>query len=214
MGFFEYLANSWDVILEQGIEHVRIVGISILLATAIGVGLAVLTYRSPRARNIVLRITGIFLTIPSLALYALLLPLSGLRPRTVIIALTMYALLPIVRNTVTGLLGVDQAIVESAQGMGMGKWRRLLRIELPLAWPVIITGIRISTLIIIGIAALGAIINGPGLGDLIFEGLGRAGTPFALNFALGGFLGVVIVGALFDAGYALLSRLTTPKGMR
>lgn len=185
-----------------------------IIATLVGVGLGMITYRRPVPRDVVIRTTGLFLTVPSLAAYAILLQVFGLGWRPVLFALSVYALLPIVRNTVTGLLGVDPAIVESAAGMGMSRGQRLFRIELPLAWPVIITGIRVSTMIIIGIAALGAIVNGPGLGELIFDGLNRAGTAFAVNFALAGTLGVVVLGSLFDAGFALLSRLTTSRGIR
>ncbi|MGH8896358.1 MAG: ABC transporter permease [Egibacteraceae bacterium] len=216
MSFWEYLVRNWDDVLILTRDHAVVVATSIVTATVIGVGLGVLTYRNRSARELVLRITGVFLTIPSLALYALLItvPFLGIGAKPVVVALTMYALLPIIRNTVTGLLGVDSAIVESARGMGMGRWQRLVRIELPLAWPVIITGIRVSTLLIIGIAALGAIVNGPGLGDLIFRGLSSAGRPFALNFALAGFLGVVVLAAVFDALFFLLSRLTTSRGVR
>jgi len=154
VGFWDYLQRNWDDVLELMLEHAIIVGASIMVASIVGVGLGVLTYRSRAAREAALRVTGVFLTIPSLALYALLvsIPFLGIGAKPVGVALTLYALLPILRNTVTGLLGVDPAIVESAQGMGMSRWQRILRIELPLAWPVIITGIRVSTLIIIGIA--------------------------------------------------------------
>src|SRR5699024_1591725 len=136
------------------------------IASILGIGLGIGSYRNPSVRDGILRVTGLFLTIPSLALYALLITLPGMGfgAQPVVIALTMYALMPIVRNTVTGLLGVDAAIVESAQGMGMSRRQVLRRIELPLAWPVIVTGVRVSTLIVIGIAALGSIVNGPGLG--------------------------------------------------
>lgn len=215
-GFPTYLASNWDAVLDLAIAHAIVVAIAIAIAAVIGVGLGVLTYRSPPARDLALRVTGLFLTIPSLALYALLItvPGMGFGAKPVIVALVMYALLPIVRNTVTGLLGVDASIVESALGMGMTRWGRLLRIELPLAWPVVLTGIRVSTLIIIGIAALGAIVNGPGLGELIFDGLGRIGTPFAVPIALSGFLGVVVLGILFDVAFNILYRLTTPRGVR
>ncbi|MGH8903026.1 MAG: ABC transporter permease, partial [Egibacteraceae bacterium] len=148
--------------------------------------------------------------------YALLVgvPGLGIGAKPVLVALTLYALLPIVRNTVTGLLSVDPAVVESAQGMGMGRLECLLRIELPLAWPVVITGLRISTMILLGVAALGAIVNGPGLGELIFNGLRRIGTPAAVPLAAAGTLGVVVLAALFDALFAVLFRLTTSRGIR
>jgi osmoprotectant transport system permease protein len=126
----------------------------------------------------------------------------------------MYALLPIVRNTIVGLRAVDPAVVESAEGMGMGRVHRLLRVELPLAWPVIITGMRVSTIIIVGIAAIGAYILGPGLGNDIFSGLARFGSPAALNLVLGGMFGVMVLAVLFDAFYVILSSLTTPRGLR
>lgn len=215
-GFPTYLANNWDNVLELAIAHAIVVAIAIAIAAVVGVGLGVLTYRKPRARDLALRVTGLFLTIPSLALYALLITIPGMGfgAKPVTVALVLYALLPIVRNTVTGLQGVDPAIVESALGMGMTQRERLRRIELPLAWPVVLTGIRVSTLIIIGIAALGAIVNGPGLGELILDGLGRVGTPFAVPIALSGFLGVIVLGIVFDVFFNILYRLTTSRGVR
>lgn len=215
-GLMEYLRANWPTVLDHTLAHATIVLLAVGVAGVIGVGLGVLTYRHRRARELALRFTGVILTIPSLALYAILItiPFLGIGAKSVVVALTLYSLMPIVRNTVTGLLGVDAAIVESAQGMGMGRWQRLWRIELPLAWPVVLTGLRVSTLIIVGIAALGAIINGPGLGQLIFRGLSSAGRPFALPIALAGFLGVVVLAAVLDAVFNLVSRLTTPRGIR
>lgn len=171
-------------------------------------------YRRPRAAQLALAVTGVILTIPSLALFGILIPFVGIGYQPTVIALILYALLPILRNTVTGLRGVDPAVLDSARGMGMGRWRRLLRIELPLAWPVIIAGIRVSTLLIVGITAIAAIVNGPGLGDDIFSGLARIGGANALNLVLGGMLGIVVLALLFDAGLALVGRFTTPRGIR
>jgi osmoprotectant transport system permease protein len=119
-----------------------------------------------------------------------------------------------VRNTVTGLNGVDAAVVESAQGVGMGRWRRLWSIELPLAWPVVLTGVRVSAVLLVGVAALGPIVGGPGLGELIFSGLRVITSPNAVNLALMGTLGVVLVGMFLDAAFLLLSRGTTSRGLR
>jgi osmoprotectant transport system permease protein len=215
-GLWTYLENNWETVLRLTLEHAAVVLVSVIVATIIGVGLGVLTYRNRPARETVLRITGLLLTIPSLALYAILItiPWLGIGTTSVVVALTLYSLMPIVRNTVTGLLGVDPAIVESAQGMGMARWQRLWRIELPMAWPVVLTGIRLSTLIVVGIATLGAIINGPGLGELVFRGLSSAGRPFALPIALAGFVGVILLAALLDALFNLVSRLTTSRGLR
>lgn len=211
-----YLEFRWEHILELAIEHVLLVVISVALATVIGIGLGVATYRNQRARDLVLAVTGTFLTIPSLALFSLFItiPVLGLGARSVVVGLAMYGLLPIVRNTVVGLREVDPAVVESAMGMGMGRSARLLRIELPLAWPVILTGMRVSTLLLVGIAAIGAYINGPGLGQDIFSGLAHIGGASALNEVLGGTLGIVILAVLFDLVYVLISVLTIPKGIR
>jgi len=214
VSFWEYLGDNWDRLKDLLIEHAQIVLMSIAIAVVVGVGLGVLTYRSERPRLVVLAITGVFLTIPSFALFGLLISPLGLGTTPAVVALVMYALLPIVRNTITGLREVDPAVVESAQGMGMGRWRRLARIELPLAWPVIITGVRVSTQILVGIAAIAAVINGPGLGKEIFRALARVGTPTALNQALAAVLGIVILGLLLDIGYLLLARLTTSRGIR
>jgi len=127
MSFFDYLSARRDHLIELGLEHIQVVALSIAIATAIAVTLGVLVYRRPRQAQIVLAVTGMFLTIPSYALFGLFIPLVGLGWQPTVLALVMYALLPIVRNTITGLHGVDQAVIESAQGMGMGPWRRRWR---------------------------------------------------------------------------------------
>ena len=212
--FVDYLDYRRDHILDLAIAHARIVVIAILLATALSILLALLVYRSNRTAAVLLGIQGASLTVPSLALFGLLIPIFGLGFRPVLVALVVYALLPITRNAVTGLRGVDSAITESAQGMGMNRLQRLLRIEIPLAWPVILTGVRVSPVMVIGIAAIGAYVNGPGLGEDIFAGLSVIGTPTALHLTLGGMLGVVVLALLFDAFYLLVGRLTTSRGIR
>jgi osmoprotectant transport system permease protein len=214
MSFLDFLGSRWDDVLELAVQHALVTVVSILIATVIGIGLGVATYHRDRPRQVVIAVTSVFLTIPSLALFGLFISFFGLGARPVVIALVMYSLLPIVANTIVGLRGVDPAVVEAAQGMGMGRTLRLLRIELPLAWPVILTGMRVSTLLILGIAAIGAYINGPGLGNLIFNGLARIGSPVAVNLVLAGILGVVVLAILFDLLYVLLSKLTTSRGIR
>jgi osmoprotectant transport system permease protein len=221
MGFFDYLrdvpsylADNWRELLDLTIEHAQVVLVAMLVATVIGVGLGFLTYRRPPAARAVLTVTGTFLTIPSFALFGLFIPLLGLGYRPTVVALVMYALLPIVRNTITGLLSVDPAITESALGMGLSRWKRMLRVELPLAWPVIITGVRVATLITVGIAAIAAIVNGPGLGGPIFQGLRATGTQRGFNLAFSGTLGVVLLALAFDTAFLVIGRLTTSKGLR
>ncbi len=214
MDFFEFLVSRSDDMLTLGLAHAAVVGASVLLATVIGVSLGVATYQRERPREGVLAVTGAFLTVPSFALFILLLGPLGLGWQPVVVALTMYGLMPIVRNTVTGLREVDPAAVESAMGMGLGRRQRLLRIELPLAWPVIITGVRVTTLVLLGIAAIGAIVNGPGYGEFIFSGLARVGTPVAVNLVLAGTLGVIVLAVLFDVLFHAARRLTTSQGIR
>jgi osmoprotectant transport system permease protein len=214
VGFFEYLAYSWDHVLELAIGHAIVVAISLAIAVVIAVSLGVLVYRRERTANALLAVTSTFLTIPSLALFGIFIPIFGLGYKPAVVALVMYALLPILRNTVTGLRSVDPAIAESAQGMGMNARQRLLRIELPLAWPVIIAGVRVSTMLLMGIAAIAAVVNGPGLGDDIFAGLARIGGANALNLVLGGTLGIIVLALLFDTFFNLLGRLTTSRGIR
>ena len=214
MEFLEFLVRRSDDMLEAGVEHVLVVGVSVLMATTIGVALGVASYRTERPRELVLAVTGAFLTVPSFALFILLISPLGLGARPVIVALTLYGLLPVVRNTITGLREVDPAIVESAQGMGMSRSQRLLRIELPLAWPVILAGVRVTTLVLVGIATIGAIVLGPGYGELIFTGLARVGTPVAVNLVLAGMVGVIVVAILFDVAFNLLGRVTTSRGIR
>jgi osmoprotectant transport system permease protein len=212
--FLQYLELRWEHLLELTLDHAEVVLFALAIAAVIAVGLGVATYRRPKWANAVLAVCGIFLTIPSFALLAILIPIFGLGFQPTVVALVMYALLPIVRNTITGLRAVDPAVVESARGMGMSPTKRLLRIELPLAWPIILTGLRVSTIMLIGIAAIAAAVNGPGLGQDIFAGLARIGSAAAPNLVLGGTLGVIVLALLADAFFLLVGRLTTSKGIR
>ncbi len=213
MNFFEYLLDNWDTLLELSIVHAQVVLLSLFIATVLGVSIGVLVYRRERLAQVALAITSTMLTIPSFALFGILITFLGLGWTPTVVALTNYALLPILRNTITGLRSVDPAITESAKGMGYSATQRLLKIELPLAWPVIITGLRVSALLILGIAAIAAYVNGPGLGELIFQGLARIGGAGATNQAALGTLGVVLLALLFEVFFSVLGRLTTSRGI-
>lgn len=213
MDFFAYLADNTDRMLALGVEHLLLVLPPLGIGTLVGVALGIATYRRPRAAALAQRGTGLLLVIPSLAMYVLLLPFFGLSG-SVVVALTLYSLLAITRNTIVGLRGVDPAIVESARGMGLGRTRALLRVELPLAWPVVMAGVRVSGVLLVNIAALATIVGAGGYGELIFAGLRTITGPNALNLALAGTLGVVLVGLLLDGAFLTFSRLTTAKGVR
>jgi osmoprotectant transport system permease protein len=212
--FLDYITLSWDHVLELAIGHAIVVAIALVIDIVVGVSLGVLVYRRENAANVALAITSTFLTIPSFALFGLFIPIFGLGYLPAVAALVLYGLLPILRNTIAGLRSVDPAVAESAQGMGMNARQRLLRIELPLAWPVIIAGVRVSTMLLMGIAAIAAIVGGPGLGEDIFSGLARVGSVTALDLVLGGILGIVVLALLFDTFFNVLGKLTTSRGIR
>ncbi|GAB3300526.1 ABC transporter permease [Parasphingorhabdus pacifica] len=213
MTFLEYFAGNWPEVLDATIAHAVLVIEGLGLAVLIGVPIAVLTYRTGAPRAVVLGLAGLLLTIPSYALFGLLIAPLGLGAAPSVVALTMYALLPVVRNSVVGLRDVDPAVVETARGMGMNRLRLLTSVEFPLAWPVVITGLRVATQLLLGIAAIAAAVNGPGLGNLILDGLAKAGTPFAIYLTIEGAAAIVLLAVLFDAMFAVLNRLTTSRGL-
>ncbi len=213
-GLFTFWSRRWDDILELAVQHIAVVALSVLLATVIGVLIGIAVWNRPVPRSLTIAAAGVALTIPSLALLALITPLFGLGWTPTVISLIFYSLLPIVRNTAVGLREVSPAIMESAKGMGMSPAKILFTIQLPIAWPIILTGVRVAAQLTIGIAAIAAYVAGPGLGQLIFQGLSSLGSKNALNFALSGTLGVVVLALLVDGAFVLITRLTTSRGLR
>ena len=213
-GLFTFWSRRWDDILELALQHIAVVALSVLLATVIGVLIGIAVWNRPVPRSLTIAAAGVALTIPSLALLALITPVFGLGWTPTVISLIFYSLLPIVRNTAVGLREVSPAIMESAKGMGMSPAKILFTIPLPIAWPIILTGVRVAAQLTIGIAAIAAYVAGPGLGQLIFQGLSSLGSKNALNFALSGTLGVVILALLVDGAFVLITRLTTSRGLR
>lgn len=214
MTFLEYLERNYDNLIELSLEHIQLVLIAMGIAIVVGIPLGVIGQRNRLLRSPILSVTSFFLTIPSLALFAIFIPLVGIGAAPAIAGLTLYALLPIVSNTVAGLASVDRAIIQASRGMGMGSFRRLAQVEIPLAWPVILTGVRVSTQVVVGIAAIAVFVGGPGLGNEIFRGVRSTGSPNAPNLIYGGTLAIVILALLFDAVFVLISRLTTSRGIR
>jgi len=202
--------NFWTFISQNKLEiatltgeHLWIVGISTLLAVAIGVPLGILITRKPALRKPVIAAANIIQTIPSLALFGFLLPAPWFGERAgrlAILALTLYALLPMIRNTYAGITGLDRAIVEAARGMGLTDWQLLYKVELPLAASVILAGIRIAVVISIGLATIAAAIGAGGLGELIFRGLAMVNNAVilagAIPAALMALLADVLIGRL------------------
>ena len=212
--WWAFVSTRWDQVQTGLAEHtvyvVTVLGFASLIAVVIGVT----TRRNPLAKELSLAITSVFLTIPSLALFTIFIPLVGLGFAPSFIALLMYSLLPILRNTIAGLEGIDQSVLEAAKGMGLTPSQVLLRAQLPLAWPVIITGIRISAMLIVGVAALATLVAGGGLGDFIKSGLARIPLPNSLEAIWTGTILCLLLALVIDIVLQLVKRATISKGIR
>ncbi len=209
----EFLRSNWSDILAHIAQHVWLVFISIAIAVAIGLPLGILITRRKRLRAPVLGIANVMQTIPSLALFGFLIPLpfiGGIGPRTAIVALVFYALLPIIRNTVTGIVGVDANVREAAVAMGMTDRQVLFQVELPLALSVILTGVRVAVVITIGVAIIAAAVGAGGLGEYIFRGL-RVNDDRLL---LAGAVPSALMALAADFGFTLIERRFDPSVSR
>ncbi len=214
--FWRYVTEreGWAEVLGVVREHAQLVLTSMAAAVVVGLALGISIHRVPRARSAVLGVAGVFLTIPSLALFSVFIPIVGIGDRGPLIALFMYSLLPIVRNTVTGLEEVDRAVVESAKGMGLSPLQRLVRVEFPLAWPVVLTGIRVATLLNTGIAAIAVLVGGSGLGRYIQDGLTRYPLPNSTEAMWVGVVFTIALALALDLLFAVLRKVTTSKGLQ
>jgi osmoprotectant transport system permease protein len=187
LNFLEFIVQHRQETLQLVIQHVALVGISMALAVVMGIPLGILATRRARLGRWVLAGANIIQTVPSLALFGFLVPvpvIGGIGSTTAIVALTLYALLPIVRNTYVGITGVDRSIVEAARGMGMTDGQLLRRVEIPLALSVILAGVRVATVISVGIATIAAAIGAGGLGVYIFRGLAMVNNQVILAGAV------------------------------
>lgn len=188
-------------------EHVVLVATALVLALAVALPLGVLAARRPRVGDAILAVLAVVYTIPSLALLALLVALFGLGTPTAIAALVAYAQLMLVRNVVTGLRGIPAAVLDAADGLGLTARQRLLRIELPLALPVILAGVRIATVALIALATVAAWIDAGGLGALIFEGLHQDDPPKIVA----GSVAAIALALIADAGLRRVERLAAQR---
>ncbi len=187
MSLLEYFLRHQREILQATAEHVWLVGVTMVLSVAIGVPLGVLVTRRPWLSKPILGGANIAETIPSLALFGFLLPvpwLGGRADRLAIAALTLYALLPIIRNTSAGIAGVDAAVREAARGMGMTERQILFQVELPLSLSTVLAGVRVATVLTIGIATIAAAVGAGGLGEFIFRGLAMVNNQLILAGAI------------------------------
>jgi osmoprotectant transport system permease protein len=187
MNWFDFMFLNRSEVLERSLEHMELVGASMAIALVIGLPLGIALLRRPVLQRWVLSAANIVQTIPSLALFGFLIPvpwIGGVGSGTAIVALALYALLPILRNTCTGIAGVDASVVESARGMGMTSRQVLWQVQLPLAAPVLLAGIRVATVISIGVTTIAAAIGAGGLGVFIFRGVAMVNNQVILAGAI------------------------------
>ena len=210
MNFFRFMMQNRGQVLELTGEHLWLVGVSTLLAVFVGLPLGIMIARWPRWNKPVLAGANIIQTIPSLALFGFLLPVPWLGARVdrlAILALTLYALLPVIRNTYTGIRGVDPAVVEAGRGMGMTDRQLLLQVELPLALSVILSGVRVAVVISVGLATIAAAIGAGGLGEFIFRGLAMVNN----QLILAGAVPAAILALSADLSLGWLERRLRPR---
>lgn len=175
--YLEFVLENAPSLFQLTIQHVVIITQAIAIAVPLGVVLGTLITFNDRAATVVLWLAGIMMTIPSIALFGLLIPYLGIGNPPVIVALVLYSQLPVIRNTYVGLTQVDPAAVEVGKGLGMTRLERLRKVKIPMALPVVMAGVRNAVVVLIGIAAIGAYIGAGGLGEFIFDGISDADTP-------------------------------------
>jgi osmoprotectant transport system permease protein len=210
MNVFQFIAQNNSQILESTLEHLWLVGVSTLLAALVGIPLGIAIAHRPRWNKPVLGAANIIQTIPSLALFGFLLPVPWLGDRAdrlAILALTLYALLPMIRNTYTGITGVDSAVLEAGRGMGLSDRQLLFEVELPLAMSVILSGVRVAVVISVGLATIAAAIGAGGLGEFIFRGLAMVNN----QLILAGAIPAALLALLADFGLGRLERRLRPQ---
>ena len=210
MNVFQFILQNRSEVLELTLEHLWLVGVSTLLAMLVGIPLGLAIAHRPRLNKPVLASANIIQTIPSLALFGFLLPVPWLGERAdrlAILALILYALLPMIRNTYTGIRGVDPAVVEAGRGMGLTDRQLLFQVELPLALSVILSGVRVAVVISVGLATIAAAIGAGGLGEFIFRGLAMVDN----RVILAGAIPAAVLALLADLSVGWLERRLRPR---
>ena len=214
LSFRQWIDAYQDDLIFYTRQHALLSFYCVLAAAALAVLLAVLVYRSSRLSGLAINAVSVGFTLPSIALFGILIPMLGRSIASVFPVVVLYSLLPALRNAIVGLQSVDPAMLDAARGMGMSRFRMLWQIELPLAWPVILAGLRVSAQLAVGIVAIGAIVYDVGLGQYAFSALANLGSANTANEALACVLFVAAIGIAFDLAFMLVRRFTTPRGLR
>ncbi|MBP3953261.1 ABC transporter permease [Bacillus suaedae] len=207
--FLDTIITRQDLIISRTIEHLYLSFVAILIAVAISLPLGIYISRKRKVAEFYIGITSVFQTIPSLALFGFLVPLIGIGTGTALVALIIYALLPILRNTYTGITGVDEGIIEAGEGMGMTPKQILFKIQLPLSLPFMMAGIRTATVLTVGVATLATFVGAGGLGDVIWRGL----QSWNNSLVLAGAIPVALLALAFDYILKRVEKKVTPKGV-
>jgi len=215
MNVFVFIQENLARTLYLTWEHIWLVGLSLLIAMFTGIPIGIIITRNKEMARKVIGGANVIMTIPSIALFGLMLPIlavvgHGLGKVPAVIALVLYSLLPIIRNTYIGIKNVDPALVDAGRGMGMGKWRLLREVEIPLAVPVILAGLKTAAVMNIGIAAIAAYVGAGGLGVFIQQGIARSHEAMILT----GALAVSLLAVIVDLAMGMLERWVTPKGLK
>ena len=212
--FSEYLSEYGSEIILRTQQHALLSLYCIVAATVLGLLVAVATYRSPLAANFSIATAAVFFTLPSVALFGFLVSVVGYGLVSVFPVVVGYAMLPIVRNAIVGLQSADPAVLDAARGMGVGGFRMLWQIRFPIAWPVILAGLRVAAQLTVGIVAIAAFVTPIGLGEYGYSSLDNLGSVNTKSQALICIIFVAVVALLFDAVFVIIRRFTTPRGSR
>ena len=205
-----FLQEYGSQLLSKAVEHFYISMFALLLAIVVAVPLGILLSKTQRTANVVLTVAGVLQTIPTLAVLAIMIPIFGVGKTPAIVALFIYVLLPILNNTVLGVKNIDKNVIQAGQSMGMTKFQLMKDVEIPLALPLIISGIRLSSVYVISWATLASYVGAGGLGDLVFNGLNLYQPPMIISAAIV----VTLLALVIDFILSLVEKWVVPKGLK
>ncbi|WP_313119458.1 ABC transporter permease [Proteiniclasticum ruminis] len=206
----DFLERYGEKLLEAIVVHLQYVFVSVGIGLVVALILGILLSRVPKISRVIIPVVSIFQTIPGLVFIGVLFIRIGIQPATVIIALSIYALFPILKNTYTGILSVDKGLIEAARGCGMSNWQILFKLELPLAMPSIFSGLRMSTIYTVSWAVLAAMIGLGGLGEFIYRGIDTNNNTLIIGGAIPAAVLAILLGFLID----FIQAKVTPRGLK